>query len=86
VAFYPNNAVNLGPNQSTCTGTSLIFDAGPGYVSYTWMPGNTHNQTITAEAPGTYTVTVIDENGCDYTDSAVLNLDPLPTPILIKHY
>lgn len=85
VAFYPNNPINLGPDTAICIGNSATFNAGPGYASYTWMPGNTHNQTLTTSTQGNYSVTVVDNIGCDYTDSIILIINPLPPPIFIKH-
>jgi hypothetical protein len=85
IAYYPNNQVDLGADRSICTGTTTTFDAGLGYALYSWMPGNVLNQMLTTGTAGTYTVIVTDENGCDYSDSVILNLNPLPPGILIKH-
>ncbi|MFN8393743.1 MAG: hypothetical protein U0176_03625 [Bacteroidia bacterium] len=73
--------VNLGPDQSVCTGASATFNAGIGFSAYAWSTGAT-TQTINVSTAGTYTVTVTDGNGCTASDAAVLSLLPLPTPNL----
>ncbi|MFH2143669.1 MAG: PKD domain-containing protein [Bacteroidota bacterium] len=72
---------------SFCTGSSTILDAGAGYIGYSWSPsGNT--QTITVNAAGTYSVTVIDANGCygstqvDVIESSSIIATLTPTNIL----
>lgn len=85
ISWHPSNPPNLGPDTTICQGQSITFDAGSGYVDYTWTPGNIREQSITVSTPGTYTVTVQDENGCYYTDNVQLNVAPLPGPLQIKH-
>ena len=53
-----------------CAGSNTTLDAGAGYVSYSWTPNSETTQTITATA-GTYTVTVVDGNGCSGTSANV---------------
>ena len=48
----------------------VTLDAGAGFSSYSWSPGGETTQTITALA-GTYTVTVVDANGCSGTSASV---------------
>lgn len=45
------------------TSTEAILDAGSGYASYLWNTLEA-TQIIQVDAPGTYTVTVTDSNGC----------------------
>ncbi|MBL0020734.1 MAG: T9SS type A sorting domain-containing protein [Bacteroidetes bacterium] len=49
--------VNLGPDQTVCSGQVATLDAGPGFASYLWQDGST-NQTFTAWFAGNYSVTV----------------------------
>lgn len=49
----------------------VTLDAGPGWASYLWSPGSETTQTITA-TEGTYTVTVVNANGCDGTSIGVV--------------
>lgn len=74
--FIVEQCINpmLGADTTVCNPTTLILDAGPGYVSYLWQNGST-NQTFIATNtfPGNalyyYNVTVVTATGCTYTDS-----------------
>jgi len=59
-----NPQVNLGEDSFICEKDSIILDAGEGFVSYLWQNGTT-DQTYTASTGGTYSVTVIDDQGCE---------------------
>jgi hypothetical protein len=76
--------VNLGPDDTICQGQAMVFNAGPGYMNYTWQDGS-KLQTFNATTTGTYTVLVEDEYGCTSSDSADLLVAPLPVAIPIKH-
>ncbi len=56
-------------NDGTATASP---SGGTGEYTYEWSTGET-TQTITGLAPGTYTVTVTDENGCTAAQSVVVN-------------
>ncbi|MBF9219603.1 CARDB domain-containing protein [Hymenobacter ruricola] len=59
VTFAPAPTIALAPvTDVPCGQTSVTLDAGAGYASYAWSPGGQTTQTITASAPGTYSVTV----------------------------
>ncbi|NUO00284.1 MAG: hypothetical protein HUU01_06670, partial [Saprospiraceae bacterium] len=58
----------LGANDGTATATA---SGGNGNFSYNWS-NNGSTPTITDLAPGTYSVTVTDLNGCTRTGSAVV--------------
>lgn len=66
--------VNLGNDTTVCNNQNITLDAGAGFASYTWTPsGNTQTITVTgANTVTTYTVTVIDNNGCSNTDAIVV--------------
>ena len=55
--------------------TNLMASGGE---SYAWSSGET-TATITVNAPGGYTVTVTDENGCMDTETVTVSSNPLPT-------
>jgi gliding motility-associated-like protein len=69
--------VNLGPDTSVCQGDFVVFNAGPGFISYVWQDGST-NQTITASTEGYYSVTVTDNTSCTAQDSVFLTVIPPP--------
>jgi hypothetical protein len=54
-------------------GQSIPLDAGPGFSSYIWST-NESSQTIHISAPGVYSVTVADSNGCSATDQVIILL------------
>jgi len=63
ITVFPNPDVDLGNDTTICDGDTLILDAGAGPFTYQWHPsGNTHQIVVTTG--GSYSVTVIDPNGC----------------------
>jgi hypothetical protein len=46
-----------------CDGDSVLFDAGPGFLTYEWSDGS-RSRTLTAKATGIYSVITLDSNGC----------------------
>lgn len=65
----PTPPVITGPSQY-CDGTgNVTLDAGSGFTSYLWSPGGETSQTISS-GPGTYSVSVVDVNGCTGTSSS----------------
>ncbi|MBK8920466.1 MAG: hypothetical protein IPM81_03015 [Saprospirales bacterium] len=68
-------ALNLGPDQHTCTGNALPLDAGAGFARYRWQDGSSE-QFFTASGPGKYWVDAFDECGFIQTDTLVLHPDP----------
>ena len=62
---------SLGPDQALCATCSVTLTPGTGFASYLWSDGST-GSSLTATAPGTYTVTVTNAAGCSATSSIVL--------------
>ncbi len=51
-----------------CKDTAITLDAGSGYATYAWNTNPVQaTQTLSVTEPGTYTVTVTDDNGCEGT-------------------
>ncbi|CAN5188513.1 hypothetical protein BH09BAC1_BH09BAC1_09900 [soil metagenome] len=64
--------------DTICPGATTTLDAGPGFSAYAWSPsGNT--QTITANTPGIYSVTVTNAGGCSATATYTISVYPLAT-------
>ncbi len=59
-----------GANNGAVT---ISFTGGVGPFTFNWQPGNIVTQNITGRAPGSYTVTVTDSNGCQGTANFVIN-------------
>ncbi len=74
VAISPAGPVNA------CAGDQVSLDAGPGYDAYNWSGGG-GTQTVTVTTSGNYIVTVVD-NGCIGKDTVVININPLPDPVI----
>ena len=70
-------------SSTFCTGGSTILNAGfyYGYDNYLWSSGET-TASITVNTPGTYTVTVSNNNGCSGTTSLDVTLGSALTPQL----
>lgn len=71
-------AVNLGPDQSECQGTSLGLDAGPNGTDYLWSTGDT-TQGIIVTASNTYNVSVTNAAGCSNSDTINIVFNTPPT-------
>lgn len=65
--------LDLGPDTSLCPGSSLLLNAGAGFMSYRWQNGSS-NQTFTVTSGGTYYVTVTDSCGNIQSDSILVNM------------
>jgi len=84
-----NVTVNMPPNASAgnpvniCYGNSTPLNASGG-TGYTWTPSNglsgtnIPNPTASPIATTTYTVNVVDLNGCSATSSVIVSVKPLP--------
>lgn len=73
----------------TCNGynngqVSVIANGGSVPYSYSWSPGGILNDTIYNTAPGTYTVTVSDNNNCS-TSSTVTITQPAGMTLTMAH-
>ncbi|MCI5057175.1 MAG: T9SS type A sorting domain-containing protein [Flavobacteriales bacterium] len=66
--------VSLGNDTIICDTSTLVLDAGPGFVNYAWSTLAT-TQTITASTAGTYSVTVTDNIGCNGADAILIGVD-----------
>ncbi len=71
-------AVDLGDDQGFCTETELLLDAGnPNVATYIWQDG-TNTPTYLATESGEYWVVLVDEFGCETTDSINIVFDEPP--------
>ena len=65
--------VDLGIDQSMCSGSTVIFDAGNPGSTYAWQDAS-GNQTFTGNQAGSVFVAVTDVNGCIGKDTALVSI------------
>lgn len=87
---YTAGADNLKPCRSPsitvtgdtvfCVGDSVMLDAGPDFVGYTWSNGATTRVLVVRDS-GTYSVTTLDSSGCLRPSRPIrVTVHPLPQP------
>lgn len=82
VTIEANNLTgNIFPNDPAplCEGSDINLEAPNGGVEWEWSNGST-NPIINVTESGVYKVTLLDENGCEYTPEAVA-VEFFPAPI-----
>ncbi|MBK8612905.1 MAG: gliding motility-associated C-terminal domain-containing protein [Flavobacteriales bacterium] len=57
---------------SICPGETTILEGAPGQAIYIWDPGQVYASQVSVSEEGSYTLTVIDGNGCTDTSDPVL--------------
>jgi len=69
----------VGNTLTICSSTALTLSAPGGFTSYLWSDGST-TQQLSVSASGTYSVSVIDMNGCASppSDGFVITVQPNP--------
>ena len=67
----PIPVITAGSALSFCPGDSVILDAGANFVNYSWSNGET-TRRITVKTSGTFSVTVVNTNGCEGSSSPVI--------------
>jgi gliding motility-associated-like protein len=82
VNIFIMNTASAGPDDTVCSGSCTTLQ-GSGGVSYSWAPaGSITGSALIANPQAcptvttTYTVTVVDANGCIGTDSATVYVAP----------
>lgn len=68
IDLFPPAMLELGNDTTLCIGESVTFDAGGEFAEYVWQDYST-DSTYTASTTGQYWVSVIDENGCQASDT-----------------
>ncbi len=70
----------IGANEA-CEGDTVSLSLGEVYDSYTWSGGLGNAPTATVTSSGTYSVTIVDVNGCEGSTSIDIILGNLPVEI-----
>lgn len=68
ITLNPKPKISLPETIEFCKGKTITLDAGTGFTSYLWNTGAT-TQTIIVSTPGTYSVKVTNNFGCENTDN-----------------
>jgi gliding motility-associated-like protein len=82
ITEVPLPQIGLDSPQQFCEGSSVIVDAGGGFLNYLWSTNET-SQSITVADEGAYTVTVTDMNGCVNSETVLTQALPEP-PITLS--
>jgi len=77
VTVFNTQAANLGPDQNVCPGLPVTLSPGTGtFATLNWSNGQT-TPTISVDSSGTYSVNVVDNNGCPSSDDIQITVFPL---------
>jgi gliding motility-associated-like protein len=83
VVIHNGNTLNLGNDVTICEGETIVLTA-PGFDSSTWQDGSI-GESYAANQSGTYSVNVIDINGCLFSDSITVTLNEAPNADFIAN-
>jgi gliding motility-associated-like protein len=71
IEVYPKPVFFTTPDFTKCIDDELLIEATTGFVAYRWNTGAT-TSSINVTDEGTYTVTIIDQNGCEDNSSTTV--------------
>ncbi len=72
IGILPNPVVALGADTTYCFGETVALSAPPGLFSYAWSTGEA-SADIFVNTSGTYSVEVVDIEGCVAVDSVTID-------------
>lgn len=76
VSESPNPVISILGNTYVCTGQEVLFEANPGFASYTWSSGQ--NTAAVYLGAGTYSLSVVDSLGCQASQEVTV-IESAPT-------
>ncbi len=74
LTVLPVPSVNLGNDTTINQGASVILNAGSGFSSYLWSPGNLTTSTISVNTTNCYNVKVTNGSGCEDRDTVCVTV------------
>jgi hypothetical protein len=77
VQLYPPAMLDLGPDIVLCKDSSIVLDAGTGFIAYLWQDGS-GAQTLQMNTSGNYYITATDACGNMLEDTLNYILKPIP--------
>jgi PKD repeat protein len=77
ITVQPPVQVDLGPDQTVCSGTEVLLDAGNPGSTYQWGDGS-RGQTLRVASSGIYRVEVARPDGCKGFDEVRVTVQPRP--------
>ncbi|MFN0176842.1 MAG: HYR domain-containing protein [Saprospiraceae bacterium] len=77
VELYEPASLDLGPDILVCDDSTIVLDAGAGFVSYQWQDGST-GQTFSATTTGLYGLAATDACGNVLQDELQITLSQIP--------
>mgnify|MGYP003810955845 CR=1 FL=1 len=77
VEVIPVPDIELGNDTTICEGQFMVLNPGAGFLSYVWQDNSTAS-TFTVTDPGTYWVTVYNDELCPVSDTILVNEAPWP--------
>ena len=81
VVIIPQPKPEITASSSViCSDTTAVLDADI-WETYSWSTGS-HNQTITVNEQGNYSVTITDQNGCHGVDTFFLTVNQIPDIVI----
>ena len=84
VTVNPAPVASITGPTSTCTGTPVTLDAGPGFAQYLWNTGaTTQTITVSPSSTQTFTVTVTDASSCTASDTHTVTVSSNPTATIV---
>lgn len=81
ISFFPVNSPVIQGLTGICADDSLSLRVNNDYPTYIWSTSD-QSQEIVVYAPGTYYVSVTDENNCLLVDSIEIQALNMPTPVI----
>ncbi len=78
VGLLPRPVVDLGQDQTVCSGDTFIFEAGTHPNEVLLWSNGLQTQTIAASSPGLFWLQVTNQQGCSTRDTVLLLQSPSP--------